>query len=77
MPHKLKFFAHYIESELGIVYSESNLFQLKDRLQEIARSLQLQSVEELYLRAQAGIRGPMKQLILDIATNNETLFFSY
>lgn len=72
----VEFFAKYIEKQLGIVYSESNFFQLHYRLVEIAKQNGLPSVDALYERAKAqGIEGAIKALLLDVATNNETSFF--
>ncbi len=71
----LLFFAKYIESELGIVYADHNYFQLQNRLEEIAKLLSVESIEKLFTQAEAGITGPFKQLLLDLATNNETSFF--
>ncbi len=71
----LQFFAHYIESQLGIVYMEANYFQLEHRLKDIASQLGLSGIEELHQKARIGIEGQMKGLILDLATNNETSFF--
>lgn len=71
----LVFFANYIEKELGIVYDEHNYFQLQNRLDEIAKLLGISSTEKLYKQAQDGITGAFKQLLLDLATNNETSFF--
>lgn len=71
----LIFFSKYIESELGIVYSESNDFQLQNRLEEIVKLHNLANIQELYQIAQKGITGSLKQLVLDVATNNETSFF--
>lgn len=71
----LKFFAKYIEDELGIVYAEHNFFQLQNRLEEIAKLLDADGIESLYRQAQGGISGSFKQLLLDVATNNETSFF--
>jgi chemotaxis protein methyltransferase CheR len=71
----LKFFAHYIQRELGIVYAEHNYFQLQNRLEEIAKALGIASIEALHREASTGIHGAMKQLLLDLATNNETSFF--
>lgn len=73
--HILQFFAKYIHSELGMVYSETNYFQLQNRLEEIAKFLGLDGIETLYQQAQKGITGTFKQLLLDTATNNETSFF--
>lgn len=71
----LTFFADYIEAELGIVYSEHNHFQLQNRLEEIARLVGAPNLELLFEQAKAGISGQFKQLLLDVATNNETSFF--
>ncbi|MFM8315659.1 MAG: CheR family methyltransferase [Deltaproteobacteria bacterium] len=74
-PEKLKFFANYIEKELGIIYSESNYFQLENRLAELSGLLNLGGVEQVWEKAQTGIQGYLKQALLDISTNNETSFF--
>ncbi|MFZ4712465.1 MAG: CheR family methyltransferase [Bacteriovoracaceae bacterium] len=71
----LKFFANYIESQLGIVYVEANYYQLEHRLVEIKTQLGLENLEELYKKGQQGIDGQFKVLLLDLATNNETSFF--
>lgn len=71
----LKFFASYIETQLGIVYSEQNFFQLENRLNQIVEQLQKGTVENLYKEAQSGIYGDFKGFLLDLATNNETSFF--
>jgi chemotaxis protein methyltransferase CheR len=71
----LKFFADYIESQLGIIYVEANYFQLEHRLRDIATQLGYVDIESLYKEAQKSISGPMKSLLLDLATNNETSFF--
>ncbi len=72
---KIRFFAKYIEKELGIVYSDSNYFQLEHRLSDITSQLGLKSLEDLWMRATSGIDTQLKELLLDIATNNETSFF--
>ncbi len=71
----LSFFAKFIETELGIVYAEHNYFQLQNRLEEIAKLQGKASLVELYDTAQQGISGHFRQLLLDVATNNETSFF--
>lgn len=70
-----RFFASYIERELGIVYADHNRFQLQSRLEEIAKLQGLASVEEVFSLAKTGITGAFRQLLLDTATNNETSFF--
>jgi chemotaxis protein methyltransferase CheR len=71
----LKFFADFIESELGIVYVEANYYQLEHRLKNIATQLGFADLTELHRAARPGITGQMRSLLLDIATNNETSFF--
>ncbi len=71
----LKFFAAYIEAQLGIVYVEANYYQLESRLKDIATQLGYSDIHALHLAALPGITGQMKSLLLDIATNNETSFF--
>ncbi len=71
----LTFFSKYIESELGMIYSESNDFQLQNRLEEIVKLHNFANIGELYQSAQKGITGSLRQLVLDVATNNETSFF--
>lgn len=71
----LDFFSKYIHSQLGIVYTETNYYQLDSRLTDIAKQLGFATLEEFWTEARRGIAGAMKQLILDIATNNETSFF--
>ncbi|AGH94526.1 CheR family methyltransferase [Pseudobdellovibrio exovorus] len=71
----LKFFADFIQSELGIVYSDHNSFQLQNRLETIAKFLDLPSIEALYEKTKTGFSETAKQLLLDTATNNETSFF--
>ena len=75
MSPSVEFFAKFIEKELGIVYSQFNQYQLQSRLEDIARSQSLGSVEELYQKAKAGIPSDLRNLILNVATNNETSFF--
>ncbi len=72
----LNYFSGYIERELGIQYSKQNSFQLQNRLLEIAKLLGEPGVEALHARAvRDGIRGEFQNLLLDLATNNETSFF--
>lgn len=75
LPEQLKLFARFIESELGIVYSEANYFQLQSRLDEITSILGLKDVQALFDLARNGFTGQLKQCLLDRATNNETSFF--
>ncbi len=72
---KLKFFADFIEKELGIIYSETNYFQLEHRLNNITTLLGFKDLEDLYNKAKSSIDGQMRALLLDLATNNETSFY--
>lgn len=72
---QLQYFAKYIESHLGIVYSEDNYFQLQNRLQEIVRYFRFASIDELHEKMKLGPSLELKQMMLDTATNNETSFF--
>ncbi len=71
----LKYFSSYIEKEVGIIYSDHNAFQLRNRLEEIAKMMGEPSLESLHKTAQKGILGAFRQMLLDVATNNETSFF--
>jgi chemotaxis protein methyltransferase CheR len=73
---RLKFFADFIEKEIGIIYSENVYYQLQQRLEKLSELLGLKDPEALYARAvEQGILGDFRALLLDIATNNETSFF--
>lgn len=71
---QVQFFANYIERETGIIYSDVNLYQLQSRLEEIIKTEQLNSIEALqsYISSNHQL---YRQKLLDLATNNETLFF--
>lgn len=74
--NQLKFFADFIEKELGIVYSTTNYFQLDQRIEKIAQYLNLEDKVSVYQKGvKEGIHGAFKSLLLDTATNNETSFF--
>ncbi len=72
----LNFFAKFIEAQTGIAYSEVTFYQLESRLEAIAVQLGHGTIPKLAEIAQkSGIQGPMKELLIDVATNNETSFF--
>jgi hypothetical protein len=48
---QLKFFADFIEKELGIVYAPMNYFQLEQRIEKIALFLKLKSTDDVYEKA--------------------------
>lgn len=72
---QIAFFASFIESKLGIVYTKDNFYQLEKRLLDIATQLNLSGIEELHAKAQIGMSDQMSALILDLSTNNETSFY--
>jgi chemotaxis protein methyltransferase CheR len=75
-PECLRYFADFIEKEIGIVYSEVNYYQLESRLEDIAKQLGFSDPMALWEKAKlAGMNGSMKLLLIDTATNNETSFF--
>lgn len=75
-PECLRFFAEFIEKNTGIIYSDVNYYQLENRLNELAPQLGCADAEKLWVRASTlGIDPQLKLLLLDTATNNETLFF--
>ncbi len=72
----LLYFANLIEKETGIIYSQENSYQLENRLLEICKALEIETLENLFKLAQdGGIQGMKKQFLMDVATNNETSFF--
>jgi chemotaxis protein methyltransferase CheR len=76
LPDPIDFFAALIERETGIVYADSNKYQLSVRLEEICRNEKIASVGELAALFQKNTNShSLKQKLLDLSTNNETLFF--
>ena len=73
--HQLKFFADFIQKELGIQFSEANYYHLDHRLQDIAKQCGFTFPDGLWTESQKGISGFFRQLLLDVATNNESSFF--
>jgi chemotaxis protein methyltransferase CheR len=71
----LKFFSKYIEAELGIIYSETNYYQLQNRLENIAKIEGYKNLFDLYKVSEKSISGNLKKLLIDLSTNNETSFF--
>jgi chemotaxis protein methyltransferase CheR len=75
-PECLRYFADFIEKEIGIVYSEVNYYQLESRLEDIAKQLGFSDPTALWEKTKiTGMNGAMKLLLIDTATNNETSFF--
>lgn len=72
---EVQYYADFIENNLGIVYKPDNFYQLQRRLGQVAVQLEFDDVSAMHQQLKNGIYGHAKVLILDIATNNETLFF--
>ena len=76
MSHRaLSYFSNFIEQETGIVFHESNLYQLQTRLEEIAKTEGITDLDTLLSKFERGPDYSLKQKLLDHSTNNETLFF--
>jgi chemotaxis protein methyltransferase CheR len=72
----LENFAKYIESQTGITYGSATFFQLENRLESIALQIGETGLDGLWnLVLKQGWTSPFKNLLLDLATNNETSFF--
>jgi chemotaxis protein methyltransferase CheR len=74
-PDHLVFFSSYIERETGIIYSDSNLYQLKARLDELIRKESLKDLEDLQSKLVCAGNEIIHRKLIDLATNNETHFF--
>ena len=74
-PAVVHWFSKKIFDTLGIVYQEKNLYQLESRLRDILSRNGFESFAAL----QAAVAGPdgvdLLAEVLDLATNNETMFF--
>lgn len=74
--HLLNFFSTFIENETGIIYDNSNKYLLLSRVQSLIKQLNFNSIDSLWNDIQAnGMNRQLKDLLLDMATNNETSFF--
>ena len=72
----VKYFANLIETETGIQYTPVNSHLLENRLRDLAKSMGFASVEALWGEVRTrGLRAVEKEMVLDLATNNETSFF--
>lgn len=74
-PNSLKAFAHLIQKETGITFSEGNLYQLQTRLEEMLKIEKIPNIDELLQKVTSHHQASLKQRLIDHATNNETLFF--
>lgn len=71
----IDFFSKYIEDNLGIVFKKNNLYQLEKRILKLQEQLGVTSVDEVYHCFKNNPPYKSVNLLLDLATNNETFFF--
>lgn len=72
----LSYFASLIEKETGIVYAAANLHLLEGRLRDLAKLRNFVDVDSMWIEVQKrGLLPVEREMVLDIATNNETSFF--
>lgn len=71
-----RYFSSLIEKEIAIQYTSVNGHLLENRLRDLAKTLGHDSVEAFWTEVQTrGLRTAERDMILDLATNNETTFF--
>ena len=69
-------FADYIFKHTGIHYAEANFYQLDARILKLMKFLDTDKEAEVLQALQAvSVKPAVHQMIIDLATNNETYFF--
>lgn len=68
-------FARFIEERTGIQYTETNRYQLENRLQSIAHKQKFADIGALFQAFKSGSNPNLEKIILEEATNHETSFF--
>jgi len=71
----LDFFSAFVKKAAGIVYEKDRYEILKNKLREIAISLNYKSIEEFFAAVKRGINTKLLNEIVDALTTNETYFF--
>jgi chemotaxis protein methyltransferase CheR len=71
----IAYFARFIESKTGIQYTETNFYQLENRLNAIAVRIGLKDLESLYSACVAKLDASLEKILIEEATNHETSFF--
>ncbi len=75
-PEITKHFADLIERETGILYNSINSHLLENRLRDLAKTMGFTDVQTFWNEVkQRGLRANEREMVLDLATNNETSFF--
>ena len=70
-----KYFSDYIFKHSGILYTEADYYRLDSRIKTLQKELGFNSVDELYNAYVMKVEPRMHNLLIDLATNNETYFF--
>ena len=72
----ISYFVKLVEGELGIEYSDANIYQLEGRLLAFLKSSGISSLDELRKKFEGNLLpSSLRNQFFDIATNNETSFF--
>ena len=72
----IAFFSDLIEKETGIRYDASNSHLLDNRLIELAKTMDYADVGVFWKEVKSrGLKSNEREMVLDLATNNETSFF--
>ena len=67
--------AHYIANYSGITYEEKDFFRLENRITQLIKHFNLQTADDLVLLMQKQQDLRTREVIINLATNNETFFF--
>lgn len=72
----LTYFSNLIEKEIGIQYDRNNAHLLENRLRDLAKVMGFSDVDVLWKEVKSrGLLAHEREMVLDVATNNETTFF--
>jgi len=75
-PEITKYFAELVEKETGIQYNSVNGHLLENRLRDLAKTMGFSDVQAFWTEVKSrGLRASEREMVLDLATNNETSFF--
>jgi len=70
-----RFFSKLIKQSSGIALQENKRYLLDSRLNELAKSMGLSGIKDLYRKAKFSMTPRLKEQIVDALTTNETYFF--
>lgn len=74
-PELYKEISDYIFKFTGIHYAEANYYQLDARIGKLMKFLEVDNEDEILKRVKSSLQPDAHQMIVDLATNNETYFF--